>query len=219
MTQKKLMKSAAPRHAHNLDAGKDATPEDKRRATQSLIASPEARAVLVMQASKLGGDMFDVPDMTEELRAQAKAVQSGDMSRVEAMLITQAIVLEDIFTNTARQAMTQTQLSAMEGLMRMALRAQNQCRATLETLATIKNPPAVFVKQANIAHGHQQINNAPAYGKIENSQNELLEVTNHERLDTRTQSQASGHDSAMETVGAQHRGKNTRRKGTMQPQR
>jgi hypothetical protein len=202
MTQKKLMKSAAPRHAHNLDAGKDATPEDKRRATQSLIASPEARAVLVMQASKLGGDMFDVPDMTEELRAQAKAVQSGDMSRLEAMLISQAIVLEDIFTNTARQAMTQTQLSAMEGLMRMALRAQNQCRATLETLATIKNPPAVFVKQANIAHGHQQINNAPTHaGKIENKPNELLQgELEHAHLDTRSQSQASGANSAMATV-------------------
>jgi len=37
--------------------------------------------------------------------------------------------------------------------MRLALRAQSQCRATLETLAAIKNPPVVFANQANIAHG------------------------------------------------------------------
>ena len=212
--------SAAPRAKHILTAKENATHEDLRRDMQTLIASPELRAVTVMQVSTTMTDAYDVPDMTEELRVQIKKVQSGDMARVEAMLISQAIVLEDIFTNTARQAMTQTALPAMEGLMRMALRAQNQCRATLETLATIKNPPVIFAKQANISGGHQQINNAPTpTGKIENVPNELLEATNHERLDTRTQSQASGIDSAMETVGAQHGGKNTRRKSTMQPQR
>jgi hypothetical protein len=43
--------------------------------------------------------------------------------------------------------------------MRMALKAQAQCRATLETLATIKNPSVVFARQANIAQGPQQANN------------------------------------------------------------
>jgi hypothetical protein len=42
--------------------------------------------------------------------------------------------------------------------MRMALKAQSQCRQTLETLATIKNPPVVFARQANIAQGPQQVN-------------------------------------------------------------
>jgi hypothetical protein len=35
--------------------------------------------------------------------------------------------------------------------MRLALRAQGQCRATLETLAVMKSPPTVFARQANIA--------------------------------------------------------------------
>jgi len=211
----KPKKAATPRKEHLLTVPKGATPEDARRELQTLISSSEFRAVTVVQLTANIPERFDVPGMVDELRAQIKAVQSGDMSRVEAMLISQAIVLEDIFTNTARQAMTQTQLPAMEGLMRMALRAQNQCRATLETLATIKNPPAVFVKQANIAHGHQQINNAPTHaGKIENKPNELLQgELEHAHLDTRSQSQASGANSAMETVGAQHRGKNTRGQG------
>jgi hypothetical protein len=41
-------------------------------------------------------------------------------------------------------------------------KAQNQCRMTLETLSTIKNPPVVYAKQANIAHGPQQVNNGTA---------------------------------------------------------
>jgi hypothetical protein len=32
-------------------------------------------------------------------------------------------------------------------------------RMTLESLATIKNPPVVYARQANIAHGPQQVNN------------------------------------------------------------
>jgi hypothetical protein len=108
----------------------------------------------------------------------------------------------------------------MEAMMRMALRAQNQCRATLETLATIKNPTVVIARQANISTGHQQVNNAPAHaGKIEKSQNELLEVTNHERLDTRAPSQAIGHDSPMEAVGEKHGRAHARGKSAMQPQR
>lgn len=39
------------------------------------------------------------------------------------------------------------------------LKAQSQCRATLETLAAIKVGPAIFARQANIAHGPQQVNN------------------------------------------------------------
>ena len=40
-------------------------------------------------------------------------------------------------------------LPAAETYMRLALKAQSQCRATLETLANIKNPPTVFARQAN----------------------------------------------------------------------
>ena len=102
----------------------------------------------------------------------------------------------------------------------MALRAQNQCRATLETLATIKNPTVVIARQANIAQGHMQVNNGLAHaGKIEKSQNELLEVTDHERLDTRAPNQAIGHDSPMATVGKKHRRTHAGGKNTMQPQR
>jgi hypothetical protein len=40
-----------------------------------------------------------------------------------------------------------------EAHARLALKAQSQCRATIETLAAIKNPPVVVARQANIAQG------------------------------------------------------------------
>ena len=87
----------------------------------------------------------------------------------------------------ARRATTMQELKHWEAYLRMALKAQNQCRMTLETLATIKNPPAVFARQANIAHGPQQVNNAmvPAgepragAGKTEKPQNKLSATTGH----------------------------------------
>lgn len=39
---------------------------------------------------------------------------------------------------------------------------QSQSRASIETLAVIKNPPLVFAQQANIANGPQQVNSGVA---------------------------------------------------------
>jgi len=73
-----------------------------------------------------------------------------------------------------------------------------------------------YVKQANIAQGPQQANNAatPAYAapplpENKKSQNELLEVKHGERLDVRQTSTTSDAHSAMATVGAINRSKNT----------
>ena len=70
--------------------------------------------------------------------------------------------LQAIFMNLARRAASPEYLKQWEAYLRMAMKAQNQCRMTLETLATIKNPPVVFARQANINNGgQQQVNNGP----------------------------------------------------------
>ena len=47
----------------------------------------------------------------------------------------------------------------------LALKAQAQSRATISALVDLKYPrQATFVKQANIAHGPQQVNNGGAAG-------------------------------------------------------
>lgn len=102
----------------------------------------------------------------------------------------------------------------METLLRLALKAQTQCRATLETLAAIKNPPVIFAKQANIANGQQQINNvSPAThaGENENQQNELLTELPDEKMDARRTGTAIEVDKAVAAVDKSHRGKNSRR--------
>jgi hypothetical protein len=75
----------------------------------------------------------------------------------------QAQTLDAIFNGLARRTAVNAgeYMAACETYLRLALKAQSQCRATLETLAMIKNPrPLAFVKHANIAAGPQQVNNA-----------------------------------------------------------
>ena len=88
-------------------------------------------------------------------------VRHGDMSGPEAILVSQASALNSIFTEMARRsALNMSEyIEASEKYMRLALKAQAQCRATIETLAEMKNPPLVIARQANIANGPQQVNN------------------------------------------------------------
>ena len=110
-------------------------------------------------------------------------------------------------------------MNATETYLRLALKAQGQCRATLETLAMIKNPqPVAFVRQANIAHGPQQVNNAPAQPgessrarESENQQNQILEAKSGERLEFGKADAARKTDSALEAVGELHRPKDCSR--------
>ena len=89
--------------------------------------------------------------------------------------------------------------------MRMALRAQSQCRATLETLAAIKNPPVLFARQANVTTGPQQINNGVAESsrarEIEAERTQLLRADHGERMDTGTAGATGRGDPALATVG------------------
>ena len=103
--------------------------------------------------------------------------------------------------------------------MRMALKAQTQCRATLETLAEVKNPRVTtFVRQQNNAQ-QQQVNNGVLdltqpvrTEKNVNQSNELLTKGTHAQLDARGPITAGRGHSQVETVGAVNGTPNSRGK-------
>lgn len=208
----KKRKSAPTRRHIEVKVTKDTTPEEERRQKQRALISPEVQSLHVI-ATTVPDNLkasFDSVDMIQELRDRAKDVQSGDMGQVEAMLVTQATALEGLFSKLASMAVRQTHLPNIEGLLRPALKAQQQCTNTLKVLAEIKRPRQVaFVKQANIA-SNQQVNNgcqppaqphARAHEEKPNQSNELLEVIPHERMDTGAPGTASRTDPAMATMG------------------
>lgn len=185
------------------------------RKMTAVMTAPEMTALRVMRgAEQKSGNWedIDVPALMDQLRGQASAVNRGDLSQAEAMLMSQATALQSLFARLAERGMGCDSAPAFEINMRMALRAQNQCRATLETLAAIKNPPVIFAKQANIANGHQQINNGAPSRALENEsqQSKLLEEQHGEWLDTGTAGTAIGADKAMAAVGEINRAENNR---------
>lgn len=135
--------------------------ERSKLVTQTALR-PSVQAGVTLQSWAGISRNLDLTELVSELSAQAQAASTGSLERLEEMLMTQAHTLDAIFNELARRAALNMgqYLRAAETLMRLALKAQSQCRATLETLAEIKNPSAVaFVRQANIAHGPQQVNN------------------------------------------------------------
>ena len=185
-------------------------PEEIRRAHAKQHTSGEFAALRVVRASeKTAGHQLDLPALLATLQEQAKAVNAGSLEHVEAMLMNQATALQTVFARLAERGMGCTDAVPFEINMRIALRAQSQCRATLETLAVIKNPPMVIAKQANVTTGPQQVNNGiPATSRAretENPPSKLLETDHGERMDAGTTSAATGADSALEAVGTIHR--------------
>jgi hypothetical protein len=130
------------------------------------------------------------------------------MGRPEALLTSQAQTLDALFNHLTRLAYRNwSDLNVAERLLRLAFKAQSQSRATVETLGNLRNPPMVIARQANIAHGPQQVNNGePSRTReIQSEPSKLLEQTYGERLDTGAAGQAIGGDPAMATVGAVNR--------------
>lgn len=184
---------------------------------EMLLSSPVQGGVGIHAWSKFMGEV-ELVELINGLRDGVDRVLDGDMQPVEAMLYTQAMTLQTIFTSLARKAVAQEYLKQFQVNLTLALKAQAQCRATLEALAEIKNPrPVAFVKQANFAQ-QQQVNNgasgenravragAPAPAE-ENPglQNELLEQRHGNHLDFGTAGTAGGADPHLEAVDAGHR--------------
>lgn len=201
-----------------------ATEDDKYLAVARTLTRPDVGAAAVIEA--WSPNTHDVNMLANELAAQVKAVNQGDMQRTEGILLSQAQALDAIFVNLMRRSMTQTGLTQWEAYMRMGMKAQSQCRATLQVLADIKSPrPVAFVKQANINNGgHQQVNNGITADAVpsatparenETEQTKLLEgVTNGRTyMDAGTTPATGRSDKTLEPVEVLNRAEKRSGKG------
>jgi|NGEPerStandDraft_6_1074524.scaffolds.fasta_scaffold31451_2 hypothetical protein len=205
MTSKPLSnKAPAANGTLNVTAPTDGDVE--REVAQAVLRPSVQGAATISRWKPVSGDV-DIGKLMMQLQEQARLANSGNLARSEAMLIIQAHTLDAIFNNLARRASAAEYLPQFEAYLRLGLKAQSQCRATLETLSEMKNPkPIAFVQQANIANGPQQVNNAanevPSRAeKAENLQNKLLEQSGGKRLDSVTPGGTVSSDPTLATVG------------------
>jgi len=181
--------------------GKTAGQHAAELATTGLASNAFATTAFAQPSGMLLGEHLG--DVHRPLKAAVERTKTGTTDQADELLTAQAVTLNQVFVEMLRRAAPNMgdHLGATETYMRLALKAQSQCRATLESLSEIRNPRSVaFVRQANIAAGHQQVNNgvAPAKSVSESrdetgiTQCKLLEAetTNVTRLDARTKGKA-----------------------------
>ena len=193
-------------------AKQDTKADSEHYAKASLSAATMSAALSDSFTAPLFPDV-NMIDVIKVLNDKISTVQDGDMKPIEAMLISQAQALQTMFVSLGRQAVVKTGLQQYVAFMNLALKAQAQSRATIQALVELKYPKqATFVKQANIAGGHQQINNSltatgnnatntPARTKeINDQQNTLLREMNNATLDGSGTATTSNANKAMATV-------------------
>lgn len=117
---------------------------------------------------------------------------AGDLGNMESMLAAQAITLDSIFHRLAVQAQQNIghHSNAVDIYLRLGLRAQSQCRSTIDALSAMKTPKQ-HINQTNVAN-LMQVNNS----------RECLEASNGERVDFRAQKETVRDDKELATLEA-----------------
>jgi hypothetical protein len=217
MTTKKKAKAPAKKDAKKLDVTVENGQSEERKVAEVLLSPNTLNAITAQSFIGSSAGEFDLTEAVTIMQEKSDKIISGDLDELESTLIAQVVSLNSIFNTLARRSANNmgNDFKIVEVYMRLALKAQTQCARTIEVLAGIKNPPAVYAKQANIAHGHQQVNNGinphTHAGKTVNPPNELLSEANHATLDTRRTAEASRVNQDMATMETLNGSKNTRR--------
>lgn len=182
-----------------------------------LMSSVNAASVITAYPNDIVGADVDLGALLNGLSESCSDVKEGHLSTLEAMLTGQAIALQTIFTSLARRAQKQEYQRNLEAFLTLALKAQAQSRATIQALVELKYPRQIaFVKQANISHGPQQVNNGEAHvpsrsraRKKQVAQNKLLEDQSDGStyLDAGATAAAIRSDTAVEAVAEVNRAK------------
>jgi hypothetical protein len=98
-------------------------------------------------------------ELFESHNDRCKAAKAGDLGNQKAMLAAQADVLNSVFTEMARRAALNMgeYIGATETYLRLGLKAQAQCRATIEALDSLTSGRVQTVKHVHVNEGGQAI--------------------------------------------------------------
>jgi hypothetical protein len=132
--------------------------EQRRLANVSIDPAANAMASIRLFNTGSFGEQHTT-ELYDALSERAKAAKEGDLSRYRAMLASQAEVLNSIFTEMSRRAALNMgeYLTATQLYMRLGLKAQAQCRATIEALEGLTSGRVQTVKHVHVNQGGQAV--------------------------------------------------------------
>ena len=198
----------------------DGMTEEKAMARAALDPATKATVLAKNFATAVPAEQLHSTELLIELMSIGRKAREGDLGGIEAMLAAQAYTLDAMFCSLAVRAKDNMggYPQAAEMYMKLALKAQSQCRATAETLAMMKNPQP-YIRQANLANQMQVNNGQPANfesntrtpaqaREISPQPNELLTGGRHETVDYRRTPAAGRADPQLAALEKGDRRKN-----------
>lgn len=149
---------------HDLKVDQYPTETGAEAVARKLLQPDLKNALAASAFSKPAlGNAVEAPgigDFIGHIQSEGKKAEGGDIAQVSRMLSAQAVTLDSMFAEMARRAAANmgTHMEAMERYARLALKAQANCRATLETLAKLHQPAKEqIVRHIHVNEGGQAI--------------------------------------------------------------
>ena len=159
---KKAGKSAKNTAAHVLEIVAEPGESEGTSFARVLLDPVVRHANLASSmASPVFGDTEKPSAMasTEALQTIVDKAQAGDMQIASRLLASQAVSLDTMFTELARRSAANFghYPDASDRYMRLALRAQSNCRTTVEALAKLHQPREQTVRHVHVNEGGQAV--------------------------------------------------------------
>ena len=196
--------------------------QDRLKAAEDRKAWSEQREKVFKKAGEVGADdspaalakrsiaairAFPSEQPSCSVEDACEAIKKGDLTLAEELLTSQALVLNALFNQSVQVAARVVGSPSIdptfsERHMKLALKAQEQSRKTLQTLADLKHPKrqTVFIKnQQNLL-------------QLEQQQQHALKEGTYAPLDIRSTTEATASNPTVEAVDAIERPQDPRGK-------
>ncbi|MEQ9379909.1 MAG: hypothetical protein RJP95_03545 [Pirellulales bacterium] len=156
-------KASKPPPANTLVV-KRASTETEGAAMARVLLGPYVRhgvaaSTYANRLINFAGEQPGIMDFAEFVKDLAEQAKGGDLSLASRILAAQAVTLDTMFTEFAKRAALNIgeHLGAVDSYGRMAMKAQANCRATLDVLAKLHQPREQTVRHVHVNEGGQAV--------------------------------------------------------------
>jgi hypothetical protein len=164
MARKAKAKATDPMQPDNALHVERSPEETGAQAVARKLLQPTLKNAVAASAftGKMLGNDIEAPgisDYASHVQAVTGKAAEGDLSMASRMLAAQAVALDSMFAELARRAALNMSeyIDAAERYGRLALRAQTNCRTTLEALAKLHQPREQTVRHVHVNEGGQAV--------------------------------------------------------------
>lgn len=130
-----------------------------RKLLQPTLKNAVAASAFSDKMLGSGVELPGVGDYADHVQLVSQKAAGGDLAFASKMLASHAIALDSMFAELARRAALNMgeYINAAERYGRLALKAQSNCRATIDTLAKLHQPREQTVRHVHVNEGGQAV--------------------------------------------------------------